>query len=153
MAIYFLDSSALAKHYISEAGSRWVSEILEPSAENRIYAARIGAVEVMAAIMRRIRSGSILPKEGGNTISRFRADFARAEDVVEISPDLVARALDIVEKHALRGYDAVQLAAAITVHQSTSLIGIPTIFVSADLELNAAAEAEGLRVENPELHR
>ena len=45
----------------------------------------------------------------------------------------------------LRGYDAVQLAAALEVRLQVPLL----ILVSGDGDLNTAATAEGLPVENP----
>ena len=65
----------------------------------------------------------------------------------------MARAADLARKHGLRGYDAVQLAAALEVNgrfQSASAGGIT--LVSADKELNAAATAEGIAVVDPNSH-
>lgn len=61
--------------------------------------------------------------------------------------------MTLAEKHGLRGYDSVQLAAAVElqiVRNSLSLSGIT--FVCADDHLNVAAVAEGLLVENPNNH-
>jgi hypothetical protein len=56
----------------------------------------------------------------------------------------------VAETYGLRGYDAVQLAAALDVNTSYHAAGLPTItLISADAELNAAATSEGLTVENP----
>jgi uncharacterized protein len=55
--------------------------------------------------------------------------------------------------HALRAYDAVQLAVALHVnarHQGAGLGGVTLI--SADGDLNAAATAEGLAVDDPNTH-
>jgi hypothetical protein len=53
----------------------------------------------------------------------------------------------------LRGYDAVQLAAAIAANNERVLNGLsPLIVVSADGELNDAARAEGFTVEDPNSH-
>ena len=61
--------------------------------------------------------------------------------------------MQVAQKHALRGYDAVQLAVALEVQTlSTSLRLSPIILVSADTELNATALAEGLLIENPNLY-
>ena len=151
MPIYFLDSSALAKRYIAETGSVWVAGIMHPSAANQIQAARISGAEVMAAIARRVRLGNLSQQAGRDAIAQFRADFATLQDLVEISPSLIARAMNLAERNALRGYDAVQLAAALTVHEAAMVIGCFAALVSADDELNAAT-AEGLQVENPNAH-
>ena len=59
----------------------------------------------------------------------------------------------LATKHSLRGYDAVQLAAALEANDERIANGLPTLtFVSADTELNTAAQAEGLPVENPNNH-
>jgi len=69
--------------------------------------------------------------------------------VVAITPRLIARAMDLAEVHALRGYDAMQLAAAL---QANVRRRTPITFVSADVALNAAATAEGLPVDDPNAH-
>jgi predicted nucleic acid-binding protein len=62
------------------------------------------------------------------------------------------RRFRLIEKHGLRGYDAVQLASAILLHRRRQQLGLPPlIFVSADEDLLAAAQAEGLVTENPNL--
>jgi uncharacterized protein len=67
MAIYFIDSSALVKRYISETGSGWVLGLFDPTLKNEVFIAAITAVEIIAAITRRClrqplrgtRSGSV----------------------------------------------------------------------------------------------
>ncbi|MFB2970764.1 type II toxin-antitoxin system VapC family toxin [Aerosakkonema sp. BLCC-F183] len=59
MAIYFIDSSALVKRYISEIGSAWVLGLFDPTLNNEVFIAAITGVEIIAAITRRSRSGSI----------------------------------------------------------------------------------------------
>jgi predicted nucleic acid-binding protein len=58
----------------------------------------------------------------------------------------VTAACGLIERHALRAYDAVQLAVALSVRDLLAAgAGVPT-FLSADPRLNAAARAEGLLV-------
>ncbi len=59
----------------------------------------------------------------------------------------------LAEKYFSRGYDAVQLATALRIEGERKLIGAASlVFVSADEDLNKAAQAEGLSVENPDTH-
>lgn len=58
----------------------------------------------------------------------------------------------LAERHGVRGYDAVQLAAARATDAVARSVGTPATLVSADLELNAAAAAEGIAVEDPNNH-
>lgn len=56
----------------------------------------------------------------------------------------------LAEKYRLRGYDAVQLAAGSQLHAAALVKGFPApVFVSADAQLNAAALAEALAVDDP----
>lgn len=58
-----------------------------------------------------------------------------------------ARAADLAFEHGLRGFDAVQLAAALTARDNA---GAETFaFASFDLALNRAARAKGLTVPEP----
>jgi len=64
-----------------------------------------------------------------------------ALSVVEVTEALIVDAADLAEAEALRGHDAVHLAAADTVGA--------TAFTSADSELCAAAQRRRLHVANP----
>jgi uncharacterized protein len=59
----------------------------------------------------------------------------------------------MARNHGLRAYDAVQLAAMIEFNRlyQTAKLG-PVTVLSSDRDLNAAAHAEGLTVEDPNLH-
>ena len=59
----------------------------------------------------------------------------------------------MTQNYRLRGYDAVQLAAALTANAVLTSAGLsPLIFAAADDDLLNAARAEGLAAENPNLH-
>ena len=59
----------------------------------------------------------------------------------------------LAEKHGLRGYDAVHLAAAVMLQIVRVEMELPPMaFVSADDDLNAAAQEEGLSVDDPNTH-
>lgn len=153
MAVYFFDSSAIVKRYLGETGTDWVISITDPKQDDRIYVARITGVEVVSAITRRRRNGDISLAGTARAIAHFRNDFSDEYRVLEITPALVARAMSVAEARALRGYDAVQLAAALELNDRCLKLSIPTLtLVSADQALNEAASAEGLRVDDPNAH-
>ncbi|MCL4860750.1 MAG: hypothetical protein KJZ93_15145 [Caldilineaceae bacterium] len=59
----------------------------------------------------------------------------------------------MAETDALRGYDAVQLAAGLHVHQARlALNQLGITFFATDNLLNRAASNEGLRVDDPNEH-
>lgn len=148
VAFYFLDTSAVAKRYIQEIGTAWLQLMSAPTAGHALFVVRITLAEMVAAITRRERGGFISSQAAETALADFHYDFARQYFIVEVSAALVAQAAGLARRHALRGYDAVQLAAALEVKaQAPSL----TLF-SADAGLNAAATAEGLLVDDPNLH-
>lgn len=86
-------------------------------------------------------------------LAQFYYDFEHHYQTVEVSAAVVARAIALAETHALRAYDAVQLATALESNNlRAGLAAPPLTLVSADQELNAAATAEGLAVEDPNSH-
>jgi predicted nucleic acid-binding protein len=120
---------------------------------NRIYLARITAVEVTAAVARRRKGRTLTSRNASSILYRFREHFAGRYSVIEVTPALLSDAIRLANLHALRAYDAVQLAVAIEVNRIYRTAGPgPVILLSADRDLNAAAAAEGLTVEDPNAH-
>jgi len=146
VAVYLFDSSAIVKRYVQESGTGWVQGLAHPRAGNLIYLARITAVEVCAAIARRRRAGAITPPEAAAFLARFRLDLAQEYLAL-------ADAMRLADAHELRAYDALQLAAALELNGRWLAAGMSGItLVSADQDLNTAATAEGLMVEDPNVH-
>jgi uncharacterized protein len=153
MADYFLDTSALVKRHVNETGSAWVRSLTHPKAAHTLYIARITAVEVHSAITRRQRGRHLSPAQAGAILGHFRRHLAQRYNVLELTTALFTEAMFTARKHGLRAYDAVQLAVAVELHQLNKKAGFgPVTLVSADWELNSAATAEGLLVEDPNLH-
>jgi predicted nucleic acid-binding protein len=63
--------------------------------------------------------------------------------IVDASSALVMLAGNLAEKHALRGYDAIHLASAVTVQQQTDR---PVTFSCFDTRRSLAARREGLKI-------
>lgn len=148
MADYFFDTSAVVKRYVQETGTVWTRNLAAPASGNFIYLARITEVEVTAALARRRGQPGLSVAQAAGALALFRQDFAQDYRIVEMTASLLQRAALLADLHALRGYDAVQLAAAIEVRLQVPAL----ILVSADTELNTAATAEGLPVEDPNTH-
>jgi predicted nucleic acid-binding protein len=114
------------------------------------FVAAIAGVEIVAAITRRARSGSIKITDAALACAQFKQDFQATYQIIEITEEIISLGMSLAETKGLRGYDAVQLAAGCAVNALCLTSGLsPLIFVSADNELNAAASSEGLLVENP----
>jgi predicted nucleic acid-binding protein len=150
LAAYYLDSSAAAKLYVSERGTTWLTGLTDPAAGHELFVVRITAVEVAAALFRRARAGALPPTAAANAVRTLRRDLQRTFRIVEFSLVVVDLAVDVAERHGLRGYDCVQLAAALAIQRPRTTVGLGALtMVSADAELNVAARAEGLGVVDP----
>lgn len=150
MGLYYFDSSALVKRYAQEAGSAWIANLTDSPSANSIFIALVTGAEMVAAITRKVRVGAIPPQDAQAALTAFKTHFKTEYLVVLVNAAVVDLAMNLAERHGLRGYDAIQLASALTVQtelkvSDTSL----TAFISADTNLNKAAQTEGLTVENP----
>jgi predicted nucleic acid-binding protein len=160
MAVYFFDTSALVKRYAAETGSIWVLQVTDPKSGNKIYITTITGVEVISALMKKVRdTQNPLPlSDAQKAIAEFRNDFENQYKLFPVTDSLVQRAMELPEKHKLRAYDAVQLAAALIISAQSAQQGIPAtgipplVLVASDDELLHAAQAEGLAVDNPRAH-
>jgi predicted nucleic acid-binding protein len=153
MDAFFFDTSGLVKRFSRETGTAWTIGLLKPSSGNTVYIARITAVEVVSALTRRTRGGSLTASQSNKAIRRFERSLFGRYAIVEIRPTLANRAMLLAKIHGLRGYDAVQLAAALTANDERLSVGAPALtLVTADTALNAAASLEGLAVDNPNHH-
>jgi predicted nucleic acid-binding protein len=150
---YFADTSALAKRYINEVGSIWLRSLLDPSTGAETYIVRTTAVELVAAVTRRERGGSLSPADASAARSAIRLDLGSEYIISDVTDALIRHAMALAETHALRGYDAIQLAAALELSLLRDAMGLPRpLLLSADAELLAAAAAEGLTVDDPNAH-
>jgi predicted nucleic acid-binding protein len=154
MAFQFFDSSSLVKKYIGETGTNWVRNLFNAAPAHEIYVSRITEVEATAAIVRRRKSGSLSASDAALALQQLRSDFLIRFRILDVAAIVSTQACAIAEAHALRGYDAVQLASAIHIYNRLLSLGanpsqISFTFISSDNELNSAAQIEGLTVENP----
>lgn len=150
---YFLDSSALAKRYVSEIGSDWIQEITAPSSLNLLIIARITWVEVTSALARREREGHLSTDTISRALDTLRYDVDTQYQVVELDQALAEVAGQLVMQHPLRAYDAVQLASAQRIQSAFAAVEAPPFtFLTADDRLLAVAQSEGLPADNPSLH-
>ncbi len=155
MDFYFFDSSAAVKNYLNETGSAWVRSLVNANPPNQIHVSRLASVEVISAFVRRAKGKLITTNAAQNFITQFKANLQTDFEVVEIGLPLVSMAVDLVEKHGLRGYDAMQLASGLTLYvRLSAAMSAPFTFtfISADNNLNNAAQSETLAVDNPNNH-
>jgi len=148
LADYFLDTSAVVKRYVQETGTAWIRTLVASATGHFIDLARITEVEVTSAFARRRGQPGLSVAQARAALGLFRQDFAQDCRIAEITVPLLQRAVLLADTRALRGYDAAQLAAALEVRLQVPLL----ILISAGADLNTAATAEELPVEDPNTH-
>jgi predicted nucleic acid-binding protein len=137
--IRFLDSSAFVKRYVRERGSDAVARLFRPG--SKLSASSLALVEITAALFKRARSGDLTTELAQRHAARLSADLEEVY-VVDVRGPVLDLATELVSRHPLRAYDAVQLASAMRLRRAAA---VPVTFVCADATLTAVAVAEGLR--------
>ena len=153
MATTSIDTSALVKRYVAEAGSAWVRRTVARPVHHVLYTAALTEVEVRSALQRLVREGRLDTAQAQRLTQRVAQHFTRRYQLIRITRTVVVAAGILVEGYPLRAYDAVQLACALTVRRGMHRRGMPPpLCVAADTTLLAAARAEGFLVDNPLQH-
>lgn len=148
MNVYFVDTSALAKRYLVEAGSDWVASWIAPSEGNIVIVSEIVVAEMRSLLARRVREG--LDTEIAKAIKlAFSLHLRREYQVIAVSRAGLLSAGQLTEKYPLRTLDAIHLAAAL---QAQSTLERSIIFVSADKQQLHAAAAEDFQTDDPTTH-
>ena len=148
MTAYYLDASAAVKAYSQETGSERVREILEHGVE--VNLSRVGVVEVAAALFGKTKADEMRVEEAEAALEEFRTDVEGVYRIIEVDPVTADRGVDVARRHRLRAYDCLQLATALLLQEQRALFDLPPlVLVSSDAELNAAAQSQGLAVEDP----
>jgi predicted nucleic acid-binding protein len=132
----FFDSSAFAKRYVSEAGTKNVLDWCDRATE--ICLSAIALPEIISAFRRLHREGRIDDPQYRQLKTLLLADIEDAA-VCDLSPAVLAQAILSLETNVLRGMDAIHIGAAVALEAE--------VFLSADERQREAAKKAGLRVE------
>jgi len=147
----YLDTSALLKRYVDEPGSVWLRAQIAAAA--LLASSQLLIVEAISAFNRRVREGDLSGADYQRVRDVFREDCRTTYQIVPPTMAIVDLACQLLERWPLRAYDAIHLATALTIQQSLQRRNLPALaFICADDDLNDAASAEGLVVENPNHH-
>ena len=136
--IVYADASALVKRYVTEPGSK--ETIAMTTEAEAVATAIVSRAEVAAAFARAVRV-RVLDEEGcrraQRRFSREWPDLVR----VAVTEALVERAETLAWEYQLRGYDAIQLAAALTWRDA---LGQEVVLATFDHQLWETAPQAGL---------
>ncbi len=129
----FLDSSALAKRYIDEAGSQSVDDICQEATE--LCLSVICIPELISALNRRVREKS-LSQKNYKAIKKALSEDVQDITIINLTPEVISKTTRLLEDNALRAMDALHVACALEWGAE--------LFVSSDKQQIIAAGKSGL---------
>jgi predicted nucleic acid-binding protein len=127
------DSSAFAKRYVEEVGSREVDALCV--ATSALALSVVCVAEIISALNRRLREKRLSAREYLAAKSRLSEEVADAV-IINLTPEVIARTVFLLEANPLRALDATHIACALEWGAE--------LFVSCDDRQIKAARRAGL---------
>lgn len=135
----YFDTSAVVKLLVEEPGTELAAAAWR--AADEVVASGLLYPEARAALAAARRGGRLNVKQLGSARDLLEQVWDQLA-VVNAGPEILQMAGDLAELEALRGFDAVHLASALTAEVD--------LLVSSDGQMLAAARNRGLAVLNPD---
>ena len=129
-----LDSSAFAKRFVNEEGSDVVEAMCAQA--DALGLCVICLPEIVSALNRRLRQRLLTPTQYRGAKQRL-LDDVRDADIVQLTPSVLATAIQVLEASPVRAMDALHIACALEWGAD--------VFASADARQLAAARQAGLK--------
>jgi predicted nucleic acid-binding protein len=145
MHYFYFDTSALAKRYSPETGSKKVDSIIKDKA-NIVVIGNIAITEIYSALSKKYRIGEITHQDFLSAIYKFEKDISKnIYHFLEVDNQTInTTKILILTYPKLRTYDSIHLALSLELSELN-----PTV-VSSDTVLLKTCQSEGLKVINPE---
>jgi predicted nucleic acid-binding protein len=139
----YLDTYALVKNYIDEAGSSGVRNMIE-NPSNQIWISELAETEFTCALFRRMRNHELSADIVAEAMDGFRASIKKFE-VLPLSSSILNKANQLINDYAdlypLRTLDSMHAATFISIAEKQEWV-----FVTADLALGKFIEHVGFQV-------
>jgi uncharacterized protein len=135
------------KLYVQEPGTDQLLRLANEAAENRLVVLALSPVEVRSAIRRRQRAGDIEPDTASLILDALQSHLESRFLRQLLNDTVLDGALEMIDRYALRAYDAIQLAGCLALKVAAG--NEPPTFVCSDQQLLAAAHSELLSVLDP----
>ena len=136
--ITYVDTSSLLKLLVDEVGSDQVEALWDAS--EVLASSALIRVEPRAALAAAHRHRRLTASQHQEALTHLALLIDQLL-IVRVTDELIVAAGELAEQEALRAYDAVHLAAALSLETD--------VISSADLELCNAASRRGMHVSNP----
>jgi predicted nucleic acid-binding protein len=134
----YLDTSALVKRFVAEAASDRVRRLIVTEAS--VATSKIAYAEIYSGLTTKWRENDLSKSDYALACRQFETDW-EAYVRVDLDDEILLIARDLIQRHPLRGFDAVHLASAVYLQKA---LGDPISFVAADKRLLEAAHQESL---------
>jgi predicted nucleic acid-binding protein len=136
--ILYLDTSAVVKLFIREAGTDYLQGLYAPAGV--FGTSRICEPEFSAALAKSVRMGICSIEMAEGALKEFKRIWG---SVIKVDADagVLGSAADLAWEHGLRGYDAVHLASAMRLE---SLARSHVTMVTYDMQLWDVSRKVGL---------
>ncbi len=142
MSYCYVDTSALIKCYVEEAGSNVMR--IERQSGRGWFTSRLTEAEGIAALNRLRRDGVLTVPDTDAAVQTLREDFGRLH-VVDVSEHVLAKADAFAKREGLRGCDLVHVTTALWLKEE----GLLSSFWCSDKRLGNSATMLGLEVLDP----
>ncbi|MEE8376916.1 MAG: type II toxin-antitoxin system VapC family toxin [Candidatus Aminicenantaceae bacterium] len=136
----FLDTSALAKRYVEEPGSKELENLFFTLVKE-VSVSTLALPEFSAAISRKVRNKELSDGMAAEAINEIEMDWKGLFAKIPLFEDLAKQAASLTIRFPLKGADAVHLASAVGSGAD--------LFIASDHQLLYAAEQIGLQSYNP----
>jgi len=133
VSLAYFDTSALVKNYVREPGSSRVRGLLT---RYEFLSSAITPIELQSALQRRHRQREITQRNYNSIVARLANDRSYWQ-LVEVIPQVLSKAEELVKTENVRTLDAIHIASAIIIQES---FPTPLPFISADARQLAAAQ-------------
>lgn len=138
--ILYLDTSALVKLYVEEPLSQELTAVVAEA--EAVATSLLAYAESRAAFARARREARLSAQLYRHIVEAFVEDWPRYISV-EVSDLIVKDAGDLAANRALRGYDALHLASALSLSKQVTA---SVTFLAFDRALSLAAKREALLI-------
>jgi hypothetical protein len=146
LGVFYLDTSALVKLYVREPGTEQMLRLADPAGGHTLALLGLTRVEFRSAVRQRERAGDLAHDIAARLIDSLEEHLANFFVVQPLTDLVIQEAAALLDRHALRAYDAVQLAGCLMLR---ARLGRHATFVCSDRQLAKAAEDEGMKVLDP----
>jgi predicted nucleic acid-binding protein len=145
--MYFFDTSAIAKRYITESGTAYIRHLVIQTPRQALILSELSLIEISSIFSRLHREGKLSSADWRAIQSDFLWHGRTAYSFLTLNRPVINRARQLVATYPLKSLDALQLATALYARQ---VLGLPQlIFLSGDTKLLKVAQAEGFTAINP----